>query len=276
VRVDPARYAAMRKVVNRLCPPREPGISAKNRRILRQFDDPANIEKLLRLPKLLAATARRSKAPAHAAHLMQMALAVELLLVAPVRVGSLHGLRLSTNIVLGHRNGRQMRPVHLVIPARSVKNGVLIEFELPIETVNLLNRYVRTYLPRLATGPADALFPGATGAPKRTDGLATQIKQTVERYTGLVVNVHAFRHIAARLYLERFPQEYFLVGLLLGHRSVLTTMRNYCELGVRPAARQYSEHVLGRHFATRCPATALYGANRAQALKRTQMGWRWT
>lgn len=156
-----------------------------------------------------------------------------------------------------------------------MKNAMPLAFELPNETVALLDRYVRHHLASLNLPPLDVLFPGDAGEPKQSTCLATQIKQTVARYTGLVVNVHAFRHIAARLYLQRFPQEYFLVGLLLGHRSVLTTMRNYCELGVRPAARQYGEHVLGRHFSAPCPTTTRLGANRVKELQRARTGWQW-
>jgi integrase len=274
VRVDPVRYVMIRRVVTRLTPPREPGITAKNRQILRQLDDPAHVKKLLGLPKLLASIA--GKVPrVRAAYLMQMAVAIELLLVAPLRIGSLHCLRLNTHFVFAPRRRRRVGRVDVVIPGTNVKNAMPLAFELPNETVILLDHYVRRHLPRLTPPPVDALFPGATGEPKQSTRLATQIKETVARYTGLTVNVHAFRHIAARLYLERFPQEYFLVGLLLGHRSVLTTMRAYCELGVRPAARQYSEHVLGRHFSTPCRATARLGANRVKELQRARTGWKW-
>jgi integrase len=274
VKVDPVRYVTIRRVVTRLTPPREPGITAKNRQILRQLDDPANVKKLLGLPKLLVSIARKVP-PIRAAYLMQMAVAIEFLLVAPLRVGSLHCLRLNTHFVFAPRRRRRVGRIDLVIPGTNVKNAMPLAFELPNETAILLDHYVRRHLFRLSTPPVDALFPGATGEPKQSTRLATQIKETVARYTGLAVNVHAFRHIAARLYLERFPQEYFLVGVLLGHRSVLTTMRAYCELGVRPAARQYSEHVLGRHFSTPCRATARLGANRVKELQRARTGWKW-
>lgn len=116
VRVDPVRYTMMRKVVTRLTPPVEPGITAKNRQILRQLDDPANVQKLLGLPRLLASIATKTQAPKKAAFLMQMAVAIELLLVAPVRVGSLYCLRLNTHFVFAPRKGTRLGRVDLIIP----------------------------------------------------------------------------------------------------------------------------------------------------------------
>ena len=61
------------------------------------------------------------------------------------------------------------------------------------------------------------------------------------------------------------------MGLLLGHRSSLTTMRNYCELGVRPAARQYGEGMCWVGILDSLPGHRTAGRNRVKALQRAQV-----
>ncbi len=64
------------------------GLTEKNRRRLHQFDDPVNVSALLLLPSLLERLARRARGR-KAAVLMQMAAAIELLTMTPVRIGNL-------------------------------------------------------------------------------------------------------------------------------------------------------------------------------------------
>ena len=54
-----------------------------------------------------------------------------------------------------------------------------------------------------------------------------QITQRIQKYLGIPINAHLFRHIAAKILLDNRPGEYGVVSLLLNHRSVTTTMRAY-------------------------------------------------
>jgi integrase len=44
------------------------------------------------------------------------------------------------------------------------------------------------------------------------------------------VTPHQFRHAAAAIFLKHQPGNYEAVRRLLGHRSIQTTIRFYCEL----------------------------------------------
>jgi integrase len=96
----------------------------------------------------------------------------------------------------------------------------------------------------LLTQPFSALFPSSAGGPKSRHTLALQIQKFLLRERGLRINVHLFRHIAAKLYLEAHPGAYGLIRLVHGHTSVETTTRNYCGTETAAAMRHFDEHVL--------------------------------
>lgn len=223
-------------------------LAAKNRDVLRQFNDPVNVKKLLALPRRLevqAGHASERSASRKAALLMQQAVGIELLLVAPIRQQNLSRLEVGVHFRSYFRDGQ--RGVYLVILPDLVKNRVPLEFELPQETIDLLGRYLVSYRPCLTKGPTSMLFPGEVEGHKGP-WFARQIKATIRRYTGLQVHGHAFRHIAAKLHLMKRPNDYLPVSLMLGHKSVETTKKFYCFLEMQPAARQYAEEVLGKRF----------------------------
>jgi integrase len=172
--------------------------------------------------------------------------AIELRLVAPIRFQSLLPLKLGIHFHSVSQDGA--RVVYLSLPGHLVKNKVPLEFELPQETVNLLHLYVQRYLPVLSAKGDGMLFPGSIAGHKCYAGLADQVRNAVSRYGGLNVSMHAFRHIAAKLHLLQRPHDYLPVSLLLGHLSVETTMKYYCELERPSVARQYGRDVLGRTF----------------------------
>ena len=57
------------------------------------------------------------------------------------------------------------------------------------------------------------------------------------------MNAHLFRHLAAFLYLKVHQGEYETVRLLLGHKSIQTTIGFYCGLE-QPAAFERYDQVL--------------------------------
>jgi hypothetical protein len=64
------------------------GLTDKNRALLRQFDDPANVAALLWLPQKLIGTAGRTRNRGAAALLAQIAVAIEILTMAPLAKGA--------------------------------------------------------------------------------------------------------------------------------------------------------------------------------------------
>ena len=135
-------------MAQRVTPPVQ-GMTDKNRDTLRQFADPTMQRRLVNLPGELFAALLTSRAPPKQLALrLQSALAVELLLVAPMRLKNLAALELERHLRRsGH--GRQAR-WFVVIPGVEVKNGEALELPLPERTVRLLESYRARVLPVLA------------------------------------------------------------------------------------------------------------------------------
>ena len=239
VKVDPEHLATLQAICKRLDPGNH-GLAQKNRDRLRQFDDPENLHKLLLLPERLVSIASRSKQPSKAdALLVQTAVAVELLLMIPMRRKNLTNLEIGRHLIRSRKGTMQ-----LAIPGPEVKNGTPIEAILPPHVTQLIDLYVTTYRPLLITKASAFLFPGARNGPKTCEGLAQQISDRIKERCGLLVNPHLFRHIAAKLYLEAHPGAYGVIRLLHGHKSVETTTEFYCGTESTAAVQYFDAHVL--------------------------------
>ena len=220
------------------------GLTEKNRERLRQFDDPRNVRLLPDFPsRQVDEIERHDQGPRKEAVTVQIALAVELLLMAPIRAENLVNINIDRHIQRT-RTGLE-GVVHLVIPGDEVKNGEPLEFTLPPETVSLLDLYLRDYQPRLITRACSWLFPGKHGdKPKTREQLGDQVSKHVFKATGLHVNLHLFRHIAAKFYLDQNPGGYEVCRRILGHRSMETTTKFYAGMETASASRHFDEEIL--------------------------------
>jgi hypothetical protein len=129
--------------------PRNAGMTQTNRERLRPFDDPKHVGALLALPQRVVREVQRSdKGLQRDALLVQTALAVEILLMAPIRIANLANLSLDRHIV---RSGSgKDAVVHLVLEPEEVKNDRSLEYPLPQETVALLDLYCNATAPACA------------------------------------------------------------------------------------------------------------------------------
>ena len=87
---------------------------------------------------------------------------MQILLVAPIRLGNLAGLELDRHL-LRSGTGKQRLRYHLLIPGEEVKNGQPIELPLPAEASALLELYRTRVRPVLAPPGTSCLFPGENG-----------------------------------------------------------------------------------------------------------------
>lgn len=236
VRVDESHLDGLRAIRRRL-PPVPTGMTDKNRALLRQFEDPETLRRLLLLPEQLLDEAGRCPPDnKRAAITAQKAVVIELLLMAPIRMANVIGIRLGHELLRPAGNGGLYR---LIIQAADTKNGVAIEFELPAELGGMIDLYLRDYRPRL-TDPGNVhLFPVRIGEAKRQETLSKQIKSLLRKRLGFPMTPHQFRHLGAWLYLRRNPGDYVTVQKLLGHKSIKTTMNFYAKLDASTAARHY-------------------------------------
>ncbi len=223
------------------------GLTAKNRKRLSQFDDPANVAALLQLPDKLEALASRTQGR-KAAVLMQMAIAIELLTMCPLRISNLASLKLGGTIQWT-RPGRKGRLI-ISIPPETVKNNQPITFEVHKEIVPRIVRYLDNYRSLLFDDPGDWLFPGRNGNSKQPGNLGKQIKETIFKQSGLIVNVHSIRHIMSKIYLNTNPGSLSIVQRVLGHSSIDTTTRNYTGFENQAAVQHFDATILQQREAS--------------------------
>jgi integrase len=226
----------LRRMAARVTPPVQ-GMTAKNRAALRQFQSIDAQRQLVQLPAtLFAALPVSGPVGKRLAIRLQLALAVEILLVAPMRLGNLCRLELGRH-VQELRHGRRSRWL-IAIPGDEVKNGEAIELPLPERSVRLLELYRARVLPALGQPGRLFLFPGRDGA-KAEVTLASQVTRLLRRELGVRLSPHQFRHLLGYIYLLRHPHGHEVVRRMLGHRDIRTTIKFYAGMEMAEAARQY-------------------------------------
>ena len=137
---------------------RRHGLTEKNMAVIRAFKDPQNRARLKALPGQLfdEALAERD-ALVQAAVTAEIALAIQIELVAPMRLANLAALHLEKNVI---RVGGPEPTYHLVIPPEDVKNDLPLEYPLPKVVSEMLGRYLEVFRPRLCRSDNPWLFPG--------------------------------------------------------------------------------------------------------------------
>jgi hypothetical protein len=103
--------------------------------------------------------------------LVQTAVAVELLLLAPMRLANLNELRLDRHLSWVRGS------LHIRIPRQEVKNREDLDYVLPAAPSAQVKQYVDEVRPQLADGLNPYLFPGRQGRPKERSRLMRQITQ---------------------------------------------------------------------------------------------------
>jgi integrase len=223
-------------VVHRLTPD-EHGMTERNRERLRQIDA-TRLHSLLNLPEQIRRDVCKAATPGHAEALaLQTAVAVELLLHAPVRIRNLVALRVGEHLLPEGTRG-----MTLVLRAEETKNRMPIEVPLGPETTALVNLYLEKYRPLLSDGGSNHLFPGRIGPGHKHDGtLREQIQRCVLKQCGLKVHPHLFRHIAAMVILQANPGAHGMVQRLLGHKNLQTTQNFYTGMETTAAFRAHDD-----------------------------------
>jgi hypothetical protein len=225
---------------------REDGMTPKNLALIRCVLTDEVWSRVTKLPDQLMRQARleRRHAPVRAAVLAQIAVAVAILTVAPIRLDNLAGIRLGENLI---KPGGPQSNYFLTFNKYDVKNRVPLQFKLDEVVTTIINEYVHDFRPALVRGSnAEWLFPGESGEHKEKISFSTQIVDRVEKSTGLRITVHQFRHAAGALILKHRPGEYELVRRLLGHKSVQTTIKFYLELETTQASEIFTDIVRNR------------------------------
>ncbi len=218
------------------------GLTEKNRERLIQFDDSKNVQKLFWFGKTAFDRAvKNDDGNRQVAHEASVALAVELLLHAPMRITNLASLQLDRHL-RWEKAGRK-GSLSISIAGHEVKNGEPLNFPFPAPVSNMVRTYLEKFRPRLFKGQNNYLFPSRNGKAKRSDTLGKQISKGIWDTRGLRVNPHLIRHIVAKQLVESMPGNYELPRRILGHKNSDTTFMYYEGNETKPAI-EYWQNLL--------------------------------
>ena len=224
------------------------GLTKKNRTMLQNLEDTRLLDKLLGVPAMLAHQARNGLSVVRRVQKMQIAVAIELLLCAPIRLGNLSTLELGRQLP---KTFSQRDRIHLTLSAHEVKNGRPMLLPIAASARTLLDEYVRDFRPLIAKPEECSLFVGNDGHAKSSGSLRDGIVKAIKRYVGIHVTPHQFRHLAGELILRENPGAYGLVQQVLGHINLKTTMNFYAADHSRDAGRVLDGIVTARRQRTK-------------------------
>ena len=228
---------ALAMLAKKLAMPRQRGMTPKNRDRLRAVSDPKTLRKLLLLPEQLFLRAERNKRLMTATLEREDAIALAILQTCMIRRKNLVEIHLDRNL---HRPGDGS--VYLVFQKAETKTRQMIEFLLPDEIVRMIDIHVRTRSPALCPPGTVWLFPKRDGSgPIDFNRMSTKLTKRHHRELGLDFNMHLYRHLAAKIFLDENPGAFEVVRRLLGHSSTSTTLDAYLGFEAGTATRLFAD-----------------------------------
>jgi integrase len=228
-----ATLKALRKKLGKL----PSGLTEKNRALLRIFDDPRRQAELVRLPDRLWRQGRRSGS-SYAFVALQTALAIDILLHAPLRMANLSAIGFDVHL---HWPQGPRRPALITFGAQETKNAARLQFELPTYLADRLLTFRNEIAPALIGSKPTNLFVTHEGKSRSQATIAIAIQKAIMRYLGLKMTPHQFRHLCAKIILDRNPGAYELVRQMLGHSSAKMAAIFYAEIDTMRAGRAHAE-----------------------------------
>lgn len=252
LRLDEPELARLKKLTGKL-PPVPYDLTEKNKKLLRHFDDDRNISALIHLIDDLFENAkhRLENKLSYFHNPAQAGLAIAILLAAPIRGQNLVTLNWrchfqSTGSTEGKKNN-----LRLIIPASETKTKRRdCIFGVDAWLQKRIDWYRRNILPAINADPNGDLFALPSAKRRCKAGLCGLITQTVKRELGIHMTPHQFRHLAAKIYLDRHPDDFETVRQLLGHSFMKTTLI-YSGMSGERASWAYAENLADQRKRTR-------------------------
>ena len=235
--IDPQVLAELKRLASKVPKPVS-GLTDKNKRALRQFDDPGVLGRLYSVSEALWAEAKRGKPNWLMLAKAQAALAIKILSYHPVRLQNLAPLEFGKHVFI-HAGARAIST--LEIPAHEVKNETDLAFDIPAVLAKMLTEYRDRVAPKIIGHRPTRLFVNIDGTPKNQATVAGLIISYLRQRAGLVLTPHQFRHLSAKVILDKNPGEFETVKQLLGHKSIKTTVGAYAGIDSRRAARRHQQ-----------------------------------
>lgn len=213
------------------------GLTPKNQDLIRRFQDPVLLAALLDLPERLRKQANSGRSsPARRLQKMQIAVAIEILLAAPMRMQNLCTLELGRTLQWPSGYGG---PAYVVLRRDETKNDQPLEYPLPDHCLTLLREYLDRFRSYAERKEREWLFLRLDGSRVPDSALRDGITKAIARELGIEMTPHQFRHVAASVALDVHPGALGLVRDLLGHKNIKTTAGFYAGLRTRESAKEY-------------------------------------
>jgi integrase len=245
VKVDAATLAELRRLAGKVPTPLA-GLAERNKRALRQFDDPAILRRLYDFPARLWTEVKRDPKPdLRTLVKAQAALAVGILSFMPLRLQNLASLTFDVHLFIHEAPDATSS---LEFPASEVKNRREVAFDIPPLLARMLIEYRNRIAPKIIGRRPDKLFVKADGTPKNQWSVGWLISTYLKKRTGIRLSSHQFRHLSALVILDAEPGNFEVVRQLLGHASLRATVNAYTGISTRRAARHH-QHLIGKALA---------------------------
>jgi integrase len=249
VKVGTEDFAELKRLFSKMPVPAT-GLTDKNKRFLRQFDDPNVLERLYRLPQKLWAEVSRGKPNFRTLARAQTALAIAILCYIPLRLQNLAFLAFDTHLFL-RESPRAISTLEL--SAAEVKNRTELAFDIPVDVAKMLIEYRDRLAPKVIGHRPTRLFVNVDGTPKSQATVAWLITTCLQKRAGIALTPHQFRHLSAKVMLDAEPGAFETVKQFLGHRNLKTTVGAYAGIDSRRAARRHQQ-LVERALAAQVPA----------------------
>jgi integrase len=236
LKLNPKRLAELNHLAGKMPMP-QAGLTPKNKEALRQFDDPAVLQRLIDLPARLWAEVKREVKPNfRTLAKAQAALGVAILSYMPLRAANLTALTIGIHLFMGD-GGRATST--LEVPPGEMKNKRELAFDIPPHIAKMLIEYRDRIAPKVLGHRPERIFVNADGTPKSQATVAWLIKSYLARRAGIVLTPHQFRHLSAKILLDAEPGNFETVAQVLGHGNQKTTVNFYAGIDTRRAGRHH-------------------------------------
>jgi integrase len=238
LKLDQAELNKMREIKKKASV-KHKGMTAKNSKRLMQFNDSMNLIRLVTLPDVLMQHALANKNNRTSALMAMYAAAIAILFSCPVRAENLATIDTQRHLIT-NRNGNHTI-YNVRIEGTEVKNEQPIEFRMTHAHSAILHQYMTTFRAQISEVRGTALFPQKRdGLPRSAANFSNGLMAQIYRETGIKINTHLFRHLTAKIYLDRNPGHYEMVRQMLKHKNIQTTIKFYAEFSSQRAHDTFS------------------------------------
>jgi integrase len=215
------------------------GLTSKNKRLLRQFDNPVKMKRVLSLSNELWAEVKRERNPNfRTLAKAQAAIAIAILIYMPLRMQNLRSLAFDIHLFLRDES----RPIStLELSKGEVKNNIELAFDIPEHLAKMMTDFRERIAPKIMGRRPERLFVNEDGSLKTAGALGDLIQRYLRKRAGINITPHQFRHLAAKNLLDAEPGSYETVRQLLGHRNLKTTVGFYAGSDSRRAGRHHQQ-----------------------------------